>query len=223
MQTKSSYRWIKWAVFTGLAASLATACVVSSGDGNGDGTDFGDGGDGNTGNKPSTSGGTTTAGTGGTSTTTGGTSAAGVAGAPEAAGGAPYVPGLCEVDMPIPSVVPSCAPAEGDDMNACKTCLKAQCCTEWKTCYGDEPHSACGFGVSKDDAGQFDCIQQCYLDTFDAGSADPDKNDTETVLGNCEGQCLNQCDGVDDFYATPTQDLLNCATDSCLADCLTPP
>ena len=218
MQTKSSYRVLKWTFMIGAAASLATACVVTSGDGS-DGT-LGDGGEGGTtttAGKTSTAGGgsTSTAGKtstgGGGSTSTAGTTAAGGDGG--AASG--YVPGLCEVDAPTPSMLPSCDLNAGDDKDACRKCLKTSCCTEWQTCYGDTPTTACGWGVTAEADGQFDCIHNCYMDNIAASG------DVEMVLGDCEGMCLNQCKDkdTDGFALTDTQALLGCGQDSCLAAC----
>jgi hypothetical protein len=217
MQTKSSYRVLKWTLLMGAVASLATACVVTSGDGDDD--DFGEGGEGGsttTAGKTSTGGSTSgkTSTGGGGSTSTAGTTAAGGEGG--AASG--YVPGKCEVDLATPSMLPSCELDAKDDnpANACRTCLKTQCCDSWKTCFGDTPTTACGSGATEAADGQFECIRGCYLD-------DMSGDDPEMVLGECESMCLGQCKDKDDGFAlTDTQALLGCGQDKCLTECFTP-
>jgi hypothetical protein len=220
MQTKFSYRVLKWTLLVGTAASMATACVVTtSGDGGGDGGDISFAGETSTSGKTSTGGSTSTAGktstggsssTAGTSATTAGTSAGGQGGA-----GSGYVPGLCEVDSPTPTMVPSCDPDPVRDKDQpCKICLKAKACEAWQTCYGDTPTTACGWGVTEDAPGQFDCIQDCWTNTPNAS------DDVQGTLQDCEGKCLNQCANKDDGFAlTDTQALLGEAQDKCLAEC----
>ena len=226
MQTKSSYRVLKWTLLLGTAASMATACVVTtSGDGGNGGGQISFAGDGtSTSGKTSTGGNTTTAGktstggggtggaTGGSSTTAGTSTTAGGQGE----GGAAYVPGLCQVDDPTPTSLPSCDPNPARDTGQpCKICMKAQCCTDWKTCYGEMPTTACGYGATADAPGQFDCIQGCYMDTPNAS------DDVLGTLQTCEGKCLNQCadKDTDGFALTDTEALMGCAQDHCLAEC----
>jgi hypothetical protein len=225
MQTKSSYRVLKWTLLLGTAASMATACVVTtSGDGGNVGGDISFAGDGtstsgktsgagttSTAGKASTGGGGTGGSTGGTSTTTAGTAAGG-----QGEGGAAYVPGLCQVDDPTPTSLPSCDPnPDRDTGQPCKICMKAQCCTDWQTCYGEMPTTACGYGATADAPGQFDCIQGCYMDTPNAS------DDVLGTLQTCESKCLNQCaeKDTDGFALTDTEALMGCAQDHCLAEC----
>ena len=220
MQTKSSYRVLKWTFMIGAVASLATACVVTSGDG-GDDT-FGEGGEGGTtttAGKTSTGGTTSTSGKtstgGGGSTSTAGTMAAGGDGGAASS----YVPGLCEVDAPTPSMLPSCT-LDAKDMDpdfACRKCLKSKACEDWQTCFGDSPTTACGSGPTEDADGQFECIRGCALD-------DMSGDDTEVILGRCEGMCLGQCKDkdTDGFALTDTQALLGSAQMECLTECFTP-
>lgn len=222
MQTKSSYRVLKWTLMAGVMASLG-ACVVTSGDGGDD--QFGDGGE--SGSSTTTAGKTSTAGSGGStstagkpstggggSTSTAGTSAGGAGGA----GGAGYVPGLCQVDDPTATSIPSCSPdaKDMDPANACRTCLKKDCCDDWQKCFGDTPTTACGSGPTEESDGQFECIRGCYLDDM-SGDA------PAMVLGACESKCLGQCKDVDldGFMLTDTGALLGCGQDKCLAECFT--
>jgi len=223
MQTNSSYRVLKWTFLLGAFATLVSACVVTTGDGGDDDDDFGFGGEGGssttTAGKTSTAGkagsataGTSTGGTGG-STATAGASAGGEGGEPSG-----YVPGLCQAEEPTPTSVPSCAhdAKDEDPDNACRTCLKDKCCDSWQTCFGDTPTTACGSGPTEDADGQFECIRNCALD-------DTSGDDILVVLGNCEGECLGQCEDRDDGFAlTDTQGLLGCGQDNCLAECFTP-
>lgn len=219
MQTKSSYRVLKWTFIVGTLVSLG-ACVVTTGDGGDD--DFSDGGESGsstTAGKTSTAGSTATAGktsTGGTGGTSTVTPSAGAGGD----GGAAYVPGLCQADNPTPSSLPVCDLNDDDKKDvafACRACLKSNCCDSWQTCFGDTPTTACGSGPTEDADGQFECIRNCYLD-------DMSGNDPEMVLGECEGKCLGQCKDkdTDGFALTDTQDLLGCGQEKCLAECFTP-
>lgn len=216
---KSSYRVLKWTFLVGAFATLGSACVVTSGDGDDD--VFGDAGESGS---STTAGKTGTAGKGGAATagsSTGGKGGAATAGTSAGgAGGEPssYVPGLCQVDDPTPTSLPSCAldAKDEDPDNACRTCLKTQCCDDWKTCFGDTPTTACGSGATEDADGQFECIRNCALE-------DTSGDDILVVLGSCEGECLGQCEDKDDGFAlTDTQGLLGCGQDKCLAECFTP-
>lgn len=216
MQMKSSYRVLKWVFLVGAMATLGSACVVTSGDGD----DDGEGGEG--GSDTPTAGKNSTAGTGGTSsagTSSGGTAAAGTSAGGAAAGeggtGSSYVPGVCE-GLEIPSMLRDTALNADDEKAefACRKCLKSQCGEAWSTCYGEEPTSACGYGSTEDAPGQFECIRQCFLE-------DTSGDDAETVLGTCEGMCLDQCED-DGFATSDTQDLLGCGQEKCLVDCFTP-
>jgi hypothetical protein len=214
MQTKSSYRVLKWTLFVGTAASMATACVVSSGDGTG-GIGFGGEGGTTAGTKP-TSGGSSTAGTkttgGGGSTSTAGTMAM-IGGA--GAGGAVFEVGLCQADNPTPSLQPSCAPdAAKDKDNPCQVCMKNKCCTAWKECFGSEPTTACFHGAKAKDQGQFDCIHFCFIDGA-MTATDPNK-----LLADCGAMCANQCDTPDNgLIMDTTSALVDCANKNCVNDC----
>lgn len=226
--TKSSYRMLKWTFLAAMAASLGTACVVSSGDGDGGDTDIDDGGSsGKTGSQGGKSGGGT-GGKGGTTSGSGGTGG-GSAGTGDGGsepnggtGGTPptYVAGLCdgELGTMTPSELPSCTPNDKDEQDACLKCMKASCCEDWQLCYGKDPTSACGWGAtSEEDLGQFDCIQTCFTSTFDGSQEEGD------VLADCESMCLNQCEDKDDGFATTdTQALLECTRTNCLDECYPP-
>lgn len=217
MQTKSSYRVLKWALVGSVVAAFATACVVKEGDPD---IDFGDGGDGNTSTAGETSSGGKATGGGGSSTGgssgSGGKATAGTSQGGDAAGGEPstYVPGECQDKDPTPTSVPSCDPGDNDTGKPCKICLKAKCCETWQTCYGDTPTSACGWGTTEEAPGQFDCVQQCYA----KGVAEA--VDFDALLDDCQGMCLNQCENVDDGFITDiTNSLLGCAQDNCADEC----
>ncbi len=221
MQTKSSYRALNWTLLVGVAASLATACVVTSGDGGGGGGDgFGGDGSSSTAGKTSTTGGSS-AGTAGTKTTGGGGSTSGgttAGGAPDGVGGDPYVAGLCEADSPTPTVEPSCSPvaADNDMGRECVKCMKAKCCTEWKTCFGNTPTTACGFGATAAADGQFECILNCFSDNK------AKETDADMLLRDCTSMCTNQCDAADNgLPLTSTSDLVDCANKpaNCQTDC----
>jgi len=213
MQTNSSYSVLKWAFLAGVTACLASACVVSSGDGNDDDTDITEGGDGGT---SSTTGGKSTGGGGsssaGTNSSSGATSDAGEPGM--GTGGTPpggFVPGMCMdgVDPVTSTVEPSCDPVAGED--ACIACIKAQACTEFKACFGEEPTSACGVGQTEGSDGQFLCISKCFA-ANEMGALDEAE-----LLGDCAVQC-NDCPGeIND----ETNDLITVANDpgTCQEEC----
>ncbi len=214
MQTKSSYRWLKWALVGSVVATFATACVVTEGDPD----DFGEGGDGNTptaGTK-SDGGEEPTAGT--KSTGGGGSGGQGTAGSTAAGGegGEPstYQAGLCvgTGDEPMPTMLPACTKSDSDD--ACGTCVKAKCCAEWQECYGDTPATACGWGLKYEDPGQYDCVRGCFLDEIET-ELDPD-----VALETCSSMCTNQCEDVDNglpLLATST--LVDCSYTECADEC----
>lgn len=216
MQKKFPYSVLKWTLLLGVASSLATACVVTSGDG----TDISFGGDGNTtdGGEPGTSGSSTggKGGSGGSSSTAGkggsataGTSSSGGEGGTAAA----YVPGKCQADAVTPASEPSCDDAKANE-DPCRVCLRTKACTEWQTCYGENPTTACGFGPKEDDGGQFGCILTCFFENK-AGETDPDK-----LFADCGGGCALQCDGADQgTIMDSTNDLAAAAYDMCNAEC----
>ena len=235
MQTKS-YRFLKWTLLACLCASLAPACVVTTGDGD----DFFDGGEGggtnnNTAGTKTTTGGagtSSTAGTGGK--TTGGGGAATTAGTGGSGGGqgggggtAPaYDPGVCdasstELEGPTPSepADATITASDNDGDHACRKCLKEKCSDTWSICYGEDPHIACGWGANnRDEDGQFDCIQHCFED----GAKDP-MGTAEELLSDCSAMCTNQCEDEDNGNVMfHTSSLIECANDpkdGCQADC----
>ncbi|HEX2872857.1 MAG TPA: hypothetical protein VHP33_16455 [Polyangiaceae bacterium] len=219
---KSSYRVLKWVFLVGAMATLGSACVVTSGDGDDDGeggeggSDTPTAGKNSAGTGGSSSAGTSSGGKGGTASAgsdAGGSDAGGEGGAPVT-----YVPGVCESDLATPSMLRDTTLNDDDEKPefACRKCLKSQCGEDWSTCYGEAPTSACGYGSTEDAPGQFECIRQCYLD-------DMSGDDAETVLGACEGMCLDQCEEKDGGFSTgPTTGLLGCGQDNCLVECFTP-
>jgi hypothetical protein len=219
MQTKFSYRVLKWTFLVGAFATLGTACVVTSGDGD---DDFpGDGGE--SGSSTTTAGKASTAGTGGSATagtSTGGKggTAATPAGGAGGDGGDDWVPGACEDDLATPSN-PRDTTLNADDAKpafACRKCLKVSCADAWSTCYGDTPTIACGYGSTEEAPGQFECIRSCFVE-------DMSGDDAETVLSACESECLDQCADKDQGFATSeTQEMLDCGQEKCLAECFTP-
>jgi hypothetical protein len=223
MQMKSSYRVLKWMFLVGAMATLGTACVVTSGDGDDDGEGGEGGTDTTTAGKNSTSGsgGTSSAGTsaggkGGTAsagTNAGGSAAGGEGGAPDT-----YVPGVCDDTLKIPSM-PRDTALNADDEKpefACRKCLKTSCGDEWATCYGEAPTAACGYGSTEDAPGQFECVRLCVLE-------DTSGDDLSVVLPACDAACLDQCEDADQGFTTEaTGDLVECGTGACLAECFTP-
>jgi hypothetical protein len=217
MQVKPSYRALKWSLLlVGIAASLG-ACVVTEGNGDDDDAFGGDSGTSTAGTK-STAG--SDSGTAGTKTTggSGGTAGTSAGGSPEGGSADAYVPGLCEADSPTPTVEPSCAPVAADDTagHECAKCVKAKCCNEWQTCFGNTPTTACGFGATADADGQFECILNCFGDNKDG------ETDADTLLGNCTAGCANQCDTPDNgLPLDSTNALVDCANKAatCQAEC----
>jgi hypothetical protein len=218
MQTKTSYGVVKWMLVAGMACSLASACVVSSGDGDDDDTPFDDGGDGGTNattaGKSSGGGGSSSGGTAGSksdggtpgSTDDGGEPATGGGGTPST-----FVPGECQVDEAItPTVEPMCVEASGDD--DCMKCIKLQACEEYQVCFGEEPATACSVGMTEGADGQFDCIRKCFAE----GAANA--VDADELLLDCSATC-DECGtgGVND----ETTDLIIQANDpeKCQAEC----
>jgi hypothetical protein len=220
MQTKSSYRVLKWSFLVGAFATLGTACVVTSGDGGDD--VFGDGGE--SGSSTTTAGKNSTAGTGGSATAgtssggKGGTASAGTSAGGEGGEPSSYVPGVCDDSLAVPSM-PRDTALNDDDAKpefACRKCLKTDCGDEWATCYGEAPTAACGYGSTADAPGQFECIRQCVLD-------DTSGDDLDKVLPACDAACLDQCENADQGFSTEaTGDLVECGTNKCLVDCFTP-
>lgn len=216
MQTKSSYRALKWTLFMGVAATLASACVVSTGDGDDKDVTIegGDGGTNNTSGTQNTGGTKAGNNTGGTSagSSTAGTAGSTMAGAGGGTAADPDYPGVCDDSLEMPSMIDETAAcAEKSDDNACGACLKMNCCEALAACYGKEPTSACGYGPSPaDEFGQFDCIVFCY-DANDSKIADGLKTHAE-VITECAGECSNQCADVGDGLVNlDTQALLDCA------------
>jgi hypothetical protein len=228
MQTKSYYRLLNWTLMACVAASLATACVVTTGDGDDD-DDFSFAGDNDSGTsgKTSTTGGAGSSGTAGTAGTTSGNG--GSAGTSTTAGtggtggtGVDENVGICMGnDDPEPTELPNCDPDDKDDDDACRKCMRATCCTEWKTCYGDSPHIACGWGADPADdyEGQFDCIRNCYAEKIETAPDDESK-----IKEDCSFECLKQCDS-DGVIMDATNDLLSCVGEDfdCNATCFPPP
>jgi hypothetical protein len=234
MQTKFSYRAVKWTVFMGMAAALASACVVSTGDGGGKDIDIDDGGESGS---SSTSGtkntGGTKAGTSGSGGTSAGTSGSTAMGGEGGAGtpADPDYPGVCSSTGMEPTVLDGAAcDAKGAD-NDCAACLKMKCCEPYKTCYGKEPTSACGYGTSpatyETDRGQFDCVLDCYERDNDG------VKEESKILEDCQGECFNQCSDTDMFVNDDTLALIGCAMlgadddaagdDDCHDACFPPP
>jgi hypothetical protein len=221
MQTKSSYRVLKWTFILGAMASLGSACVITSGDGDPDG----EGGEGGSTAEAGTT--STTAGKGGAASAGKGGSGGSTAGTPSTpaagAGGEGFMGGLCDADEPDPmkfiesTMFPSCAPAASDQGQDCKKCLKEECCNAWQVCYGSEPHIACGWGPNDaDEPGQWDCLQNCFVDN-DSDATDPDE-----LLATCSAACTNQCEADDGGnILVATSDLIACANDpaTCQAEC----
>jgi hypothetical protein len=213
MQTKFSYRALKWTLILGALAPLG-ACVVTQGDGD---DVFGEGGESGSSTAAGTSStagtGGSTGGTGATAGTSGSTAAAGAGAGAGGEGGVAYVPGLCEADSPTPTMEPSCDPLPKDDMpgRECVKCMKANCCSAWQACFGEAPTTACGYGPTESADGQFVCVLNCFAD----GAATADA--PGPLLEECTASCTNQCDAADNgLPLDATADLIECAN---AADC----
>ncbi|HKY35896.1 MAG TPA: hypothetical protein VJN18_08155 [Polyangiaceae bacterium] len=194
MQTKSSYGVLKWAFLAGVTACLASACVVSSGDGNDDDTDIIEGGDGGT---STTTGGKSTGGKSSGGAGSGGTHSSGAPttdGGDPGMGGAPpsgFVPGICQGpadEAPTPTVEPTCDAVAGD--SACIACVKLKACPAYQTCFGEAPHTACSVGATEGAPGQFVCVSDCYK----AGVANA--VDLDMLLQECSVMCDDCADGL---------------------------
>lgn len=189
MQTKTSYGVVKWMFLAGMTCSLASACIVSSGDGDDDDTPFDDGGDGGTtpsgGKSGSGGGGSSSGGTAGSksdggmpNTIDGGEPGAGGGGMPSST----FVPGECQVNEPLtPTLEPACVEAAGDD--ACMKCIKLEACEEYQVCFGEEPTTACSAGMTEGADGQFVCVQKCFKDGAAAATT------AEELMEECYSQC----------------------------------
>lgn len=216
MQKKFPYRVLKWTLLLGVASSLATACVVTTGDGK----DISFGGEGNTddGGEPGTSGSTSggKGGSGGSSSTAGkgGSSTAGTTAAGGEGGAAPaYVPGQCMATDPTSTMLPSCNEAKENE-DPCRLCLRTKACDEWKTCFGEAPTTACGAGPTADSDGQFGCILTCFFNGKDAAT------DPAALQEECTAGCAQQCDGPDGGLITDqTNALVDKANALCADEC----
>jgi hypothetical protein len=218
MQKKFPYSVLKWTLVLGVASSLATACVVTSGDG----SDLGDGGEGNnnTGNVgneagETSNGGSSSAGKGGTGgSATAGSSTAGstAAGGDGGSGSTAYVPGQCMDQAPTPSSEPSCDTSTGNQAE-CSKCLKTNACALYKECYGTAPTTACGYGPVEGDGGQFQCILNCFAENKN------DLTDPDDLFLECGTSCALQCDAADGAIMGVTNDLADAAYKKCNAEC----
>ena len=185
------------------AVGLVTSFAIMGGCVVGDGDDENTGGTGGTGGTTGGTGGTT-GGTGGTTGGTGGASGSGGATGGSAGyecepatGGVPGTPGSCE---------PS------DTTDACQTCIKAKCCTEFQVCVATAPGNPCWEGGPKDGDGEMPCFQTCYTAELDKGT------DPSTAKGTCAGQCATPSCGT---VAGATSDLIACLDTGCLTECFT--
>ncbi len=177
----------------GFAGSiLAAGCVVGSDD---DETDGGAGtsGKGGAGGSGGSAGSSGSGGSGGSA----GSGGSGGSGGSAGTGGGAGV---------------TCDP-ETDD-NACSTCMKTNCCEEFKAC-GRDADCAGANGM-----GELYCINTCVLAvTTDGGVASP------SVLGSCASQCA-----VRSTVADATNDAVACMANGahpdggtgadCLSECL---
>ncbi|HYQ18697.1 MAG TPA: hypothetical protein VEQ58_23140, partial [Polyangiaceae bacterium] len=162
-------------------------------------------------------------GSGGTTAGTGGSGTSGSASGGGGEGGTPVDEevGLCDADAATSKTLPSCAPDAKDADDSCRKCMRASCCTEWQTCFGSDPHNACGWGddPKADYEGQYDCVRNCFSDKVAAGG---DPND-DNLITDCSFDCTKQCTDADMGFPTqPTQDLIECALNSCKDDCFPP-
>jgi hypothetical protein len=207
--------------------SLATGCVVKSGDDDDD--DLGEAGDSSGGTSTGGRGGSATGGsstggsaTGGSSTggsATGGSSTGGSATGGSSTGGTGGMDTEYECDPESGDDLqntpyPNCTAESGDE---CGQCLETNCCEESKICYGYNPGNVCGYGgIDYDDDGEldgeFNCFVACALDYVE-------DNDVLDEAGKdyCAGECVTaQCGSV---IGTATNELISCAEDHCEDEC----
>jgi len=205
----------------GIAGSIATACTISSGDGDGLGGSSGD------------SGGSTAAGGAGSGGAKGGTTAAGGAAAGgKAAGGAasggtssggaaslePVV--KCDTLTSSGTPAPSCTFDAPDD-TVCHKCLSkvASCCDAVKQCYGFGPGleaNQCAYG-GPDGSSEFTCFEDCIVGKAKAGGGDYQMADVDF----CTDKCATPACGL--FVGNATNDLIACMTNECEKECILDP
>ncbi len=182
--------WRTLAALGFISALAASGCVVGSGDDDTGGTGGTTGGSGGTTGGTGGSTGGTAGATGGTAGSTGGT-------AGSTGGSAGYVCDNNATGTPTPG---SCEP--DDPSNACQTCVKASCCTEYEACVGTNPNNPCGYGAP-DGSGEIFCIinkitveGQAYADAA-AACATPEcvtiSDATNTLFTCLDANCLAQC------------------------------
>ena len=200
--------WLRLVSVGVIGGLLASACVITSDDGdddeNGEG---GEGGDETTGGRRPTGGSPTTGGraTGGTGTggTTGGTTPTGGTSTGGAATGGTI--NACDVEEFEPA---DTCDFEGGD--ACSMCLTGSCCDEIKYCYSTDPvRNRCGYGITSSDDSEFDCAAACLAEIGDIPTQDD--------IDDCVGQCMTCGVGTLD-----TALLTQCLADNCFEECLAP-
>ncbi len=196
--------WLRLVSVGVIGGLMASACVITSDDGDDENGEGGEGGDESTGGRRPT-GGASTGGraTGGTGTggATGGTSTGGASTGGAATGG---TINACDVDEFEPADT-----CEFDDSDACSMCLSSNCCAEIKSCYADDPvQNRCGYGITDDSLSEFECASQCLLDIGDIPTQDD--------IDDCVGSCMTCAD----VRTLDTASLTHCLADSCYEECL---
>jgi len=185
-----------------VTAFAASACVVTTDDGNGG---------------ASGAAGANTAGANTAGANTAGASGAATAGA----AGAPAVPYQCTPDNGDPEGMPnSCEPAPGFETDKCALCVKAKCCTEFANCYATAPGNQCGWGGPNDDS-EIGCIQDCIKD----GYMKTGVYDDPLVAGCANGCGTNKANHstkeCGQFIGQQTSDLVACLRNNCEGPCFT--
>ena len=220
-QTKSYWRLV--AVASVVSAFVASACVVTTGDGDDDGSSAGE------------------AGAAGAHTAGAANAGAGAAGSAGSAGAHAGAAGLGAGEGGAPPTSFQCDPAEGgavgtpygcepDDVNdSCQTCIQSKCCSEYSACNAYNPGNQCGWGgpaklpSGKDyPGGEAICIQQCIKEGVEASGTDPDAE----LVGTCAAGCMTAKDtsgaSCEMSIGLQTDDLIRCMRADCSKVCFGP-
>jgi hypothetical protein len=211
--------WLSLLAF-GIAGSIATACTITTTDGDNLGGSFNDTG-GSTAKGGTGAGGTTSK--GGT-TAAGGTAAGGSAtGGFTSSGGAASTDPVVKCDTATVTQgtpQPTCDFAAPDN-TFCHECLskKPACCTAVKQCYGFGPGTVanqCAFG-GPDGGSEYACFEGCMVLKTKAGAGEWTAADVDA----CSAMCVTP--GCDAFPGNATNDLIACITTDCEKECLLDP
>jgi len=214
--------WLSSLLALGIAGSIATACTISTSDGDGLGGSSGDSG-GSTAAGGASSGGATAK--GGT-TAAGGTAAGGTAAGGAATGGSATGGAAPEPVVKCDGVMSSGTPAmtcefTGEDKTFCHECLTKSCCDAVQQCYGFGPGTIanqCAYG-GPDGGSEFTCFEACLIKKTKAGGGEYQDADVDACADMC---ATPACGGI---VGNATNDLIECMTNpsKCEKDCILDP